>query len=48
MDNTLIQCPQIGTVVKHTGYMLEHDKNYPCDVYINSGTFFSPENRITN
>jgi len=33
-----INDPKIGTIVKHTGWKFEKDKNYPSDVLIVDGT----------
>lgn len=42
-----IKSPQIGTVVRHTGWRFEGNNNYPCDVLITDGTYFS-NGRLSN
>jgi hypothetical protein len=42
-----INCPGINTIVKHTGWGFEDDKNYPCDVLITGGQFMS-NGRVSN
>lgn len=43
----IIQSPLIGSVVKHTGWGFESNKNYPCDVYIESGDY-EVDGRVSN
>jgi len=38
--------PKIGSIVRHTGFQ-QNPKEYPCDVYIVSGQFFS-NGRLSN
>jgi hypothetical protein len=42
-----INNPKIGTVVRHTGWGFEKNKNYPCDVMITDGTYMS-NGRLSN
>ena len=42
-----IDSPIIGTVVRHTGWRFEDDKNYPCDVLITRGQYMS-NGRLSN
>jgi hypothetical protein len=42
-----INSPKIGTVVRHTGWRFEDDKNYPCDVLITDGKYMS-NGRLSN
>ena len=47
MKNKIINNPKIGTIVRHTGWGKEKNKNYPCDVLITSGQLFS-NGRLSN
>ena len=42
-----INDPKIGSVVRHTGWRFENDSNYPCDVLITDGKYFS-NGRLSN
>jgi len=42
-----INSPKIGTIVRHTGWRFEDDKNYPCDVFITDGQYLSG-GRVSN
>ena len=39
--------PMIGTVVRHTGWLFEKDKNYPCDVLI-TGVSYMGQYGVSN
>ena len=39
--------PKIGSIVRHTGWFYEYDKNYPCDVLITDGQYMS-DDRLSN
>lgn len=43
----IINDPKIGTVVRHTGWGFENDKNYPCDVLIIDGSY-TRNGRVSN
>ena len=45
--NKPINNPKPYTVVRHTGWRFEDDKNYPCDVLIISGQYWS-NGRLSN
>jgi len=45
--NEEIRTPETGTIVKHTGWGKEDDKNYPCDVLIKSG-HYKVNGRLSN
>jgi hypothetical protein len=42
-----VNSPKIGTIVRHTGWRFEDNKNYPCDVLIIDGQYMS-DDRISN
>ena len=42
-----IDSPAIGTIVKHTGWGFEDNENYPCDVLICDGEYYS-DGRLSN
>lgn len=42
-----IKDPKIGSIVRHTGWRLKHDKNYPCDVLITDGQYMG-EGGVSN
>jgi hypothetical protein len=44
-----IKSPRIGSIVTHNGwgYNLKNPEDYPCDVYIESGTYLS-NGRLSN
>lgn len=49
MEAKQITSPATGTIVTHTGWRFEEDKNYPCDVYIESGCYLdSTFGRVSN